>query len=59
LANFIANANSALNSTVKFFVDTFGGNTYVAVNTTSGDCEMIVELVGNQMAFIGFENIIA
>jgi len=59
LAHFVTNANNALNSTVKFYVDTFGGNTYVAVNTTSGDCEMIIELVGNQMANIGYANIIA
>jgi hypothetical protein len=59
LPNFISNANDALNSTVAYFVDTFGGNTYAAANFGSGDCDMIVELVGNQMANISYTNIIA
>jgi hypothetical protein len=35
-----------LNSTVKYYTETFGGNTYVAVNYGSGDVDGIVELAG-------------
>jgi hypothetical protein len=46
LASFIANGNDALNSTVKYYTETFGGITYVAVNYGSGDVDGIVEMAG-------------
>jgi len=46
LTSFIANANDALNSTIKYYAEAFGGNTYVAVNYGSGDADMVVELQG-------------
>ena len=60
LADFIDNANDELNSTVKYYADTFGGNLYVAVDYDgAGNVDAIVELVGMDLDDIGSGNIIA
>jgi hypothetical protein len=60
-AGFIAEANSAINSTVMYYADyvTDDGMTYVAVTNGSGDVGMVIALVGNQLADLTFGNIVA
>jgi hypothetical protein len=57
LASFIGNGNDALNSTVKYYAEAFGGNTYVAVNYGSGDVDQIIELQGMAANTVVFGNI--
>ncbi|MBI5275318.1 MAG: hypothetical protein HY854_02575 [Burkholderiales bacterium] len=60
MAAFIQDANDALNSTVKYYVDTFGGNTYIAVNYGTGEADLIVQITGtNAYDELTFANIIA
>jgi Ca2+-binding RTX toxin-like protein len=45
-AQFLQNAAGALNSTVKYFVQDDGVDTYVAVNYGSGEADMVIVLAG-------------
>ncbi|MBI5275010.1 MAG: hypothetical protein HY854_00985 [Burkholderiales bacterium] len=46
LADFLRNAADALNSTVKYFVQDDGADTYVAVNFGSGEADLVIVLAG-------------
>jgi len=59
LADFLQDARDTLDSTIKYYADTFGGNTYVAVNYGSGEADMVVELVGVDLGAISQLDIIA
>ncbi|HVZ44453.1 MAG TPA: hypothetical protein VHA82_11640 [Ramlibacter sp.] len=60
LAEFIANANDVLNSTVKYFVQDDGVDTYVAVNYGSGEADLIVVLAGvHDATSLQYQNFIA
>jgi hypothetical protein len=59
VASFVKNANDALNSSVSYYAEAFGGNTYVAVNYGSGDADQVVELAGVGLDAINFHNIVA
>jgi Ca2+-binding RTX toxin-like protein len=58
LATFLDDAADALNSTVKYYAAMIGTDTYVAVNYGSGEADMVVELVGVDLATISQSDII-
>ena len=62
IASFLDAAADALDSTVKYFAayGNFGSpGTYVAVNYGSGEADLVVELVGQNLSAISSTNIIA
>jgi hypothetical protein len=60
LAEFISDANDALNTTVKYFAETnSNGDTWVAVNYGSGEADAIVLLTGVNATDLHFQNIVA
>ncbi|HVZ46153.1 MAG TPA: hypothetical protein VHA82_20265 [Ramlibacter sp.] len=59
LAEFVANADDALDTTVKYFVQDNGTDTYVAVNYGSGEADLVVVLAGvHDATTLQFQNFV-
>ena len=58
-AEIIDAAADALDSTVKYFAGTVGGNLYVAANLGSGEADVVVQLVGQTLGDINYADIVA
>jgi hypothetical protein len=56
---FVDAAADALDSTVKYFAGTFGGNLYVAANLGSGEADVVIQLVGQSLTNITYADIAA
>jgi hypothetical protein len=60
ISEFIANAADALNSTVRYFAQDDGTNTYVAVSYGTGEADLVIVLAGvSDATTLQFQNIVA
>ncbi|HVZ46154.1 MAG TPA: hypothetical protein VHA82_20270 [Ramlibacter sp.] len=59
IAQFIQDANDALNSTVRYFAESDGsGNTWVAVNYGSGEADAVILLMGVTATSLHYQNFV-